>query len=217
MAVVIFDFDGTIADTLEAVVQITNRLAPEFGYQPASDLEVKQLRNLSTQQIVRRSQVSLWKLPLLLRRVKAELGYEIHNIQPVVDWQEVLDHLAHQGHRLGIITSNSAENVAIFLRNHNLKHNFEFVYSGTGLFGKARVIRQALKRYRLNPAHVVYVGDETRDIEAAQSIPVPVVAVSWGFNTPHALAAQQPDFLIHTPAELITVIAQLDQVKASPR
>jgi phosphoglycolate phosphatase-like HAD superfamily hydrolase len=38
--VIIFDFDGTIADTLDAIVNISNRLALEFGYKQTSFAEI---------------------------------------------------------------------------------------------------------------------------------------------------------------------------------
>lgn len=209
MTVIIFDFDGTIADTLEAVVHITNRLAPEFGYRPLSTTDVRHLRNLNTQQILRQSEISVWQLPFLLRRLRAELGREIESIHPIDGLQEALHLLIEQNYRLGIVTSNSADNVTAFLDRHHLKSCFEFVHSGTTLFGKTRVIRQVLRQYQLPPSQAVYVGDETRDIEAAQRIPVAVIAVSWGFNTPQALAAYHPDQLVQQPADLIEAIQSL--------
>jgi phosphoglycolate phosphatase len=53
---------------------------------------------------------------------------------------------------------------------------------------------------------VIYVGDETRDIEAARKIQIQVIAVSWGFNSREVLAEQKPDFLISHPSQLIEVV-----------
>ncbi|MEY3256177.1 MAG: hypothetical protein RLZZ29_1312, partial [Cyanobacteriota bacterium] len=57
--VIIFDFDGTIADTLDALVTIANRLAREFGYMQISANELKLLRNLTARQIIKYSGISL--------------------------------------------------------------------------------------------------------------------------------------------------------------
>ncbi len=43
---------------------------------------------------------------------------------------------------------------------------------------------------------MIYVGDETRDITAAQKSQVQVVAVAWGFNSPQILSQFNPDHLI---------------------
>ena len=71
--VIIFDFDGTIADTIDAIVNITNCLAVEFGYKQTSQEELIQLKSLSSRAIVKQSGVSIFKLPFLIRKVKLEL------------------------------------------------------------------------------------------------------------------------------------------------
>jgi phosphoglycolate phosphatase-like HAD superfamily hydrolase len=77
------------------------------------------------------------------------------------------------------------------------------VGSGLALFGKGRVIQRLLRRHHLNPEDVIYVGDETKDIEAARKIGIKVISVSWGYNSSQALAAEHPDFLIYRPEELL--------------
>ena len=85
---------------------------------------------------------------------------------------------------------------------------FDFIYSGT-TFGKSKVINKLLNQNNINPQQAIYVGDETRDIEAARKSNIRAIAVSWGFNSKELLAAQNPDFLIHQPNELIDVIGSL--------
>lgn len=207
--VVIFDFDGTLADTLDAIVKITNRLAGEYGYKPTAPEELTQIRNLSSREIVKQSGISLFKLPFLLKRVKADLRNDIQQLNPIVGIKESLIKLKAEGNRLGILTSNSEENVISFLKKHEMIELFSFIYSGTQLFSKHKIILNIIKRNKLNPEEVIYVGDETRDIEAAKKINSKVIAVSWGFNTKEALARHNPDFLIHQPSELLDVMGSL--------
>ncbi|MGP1382795.1 MAG: HAD-IA family hydrolase [Thainema sp.] len=205
MAVIIFDFDGTIADTLDAIVAITNRLATKYRYPMVTSHDVKQLQGLSTQQIIRHSGLSIFQFARLVRRVRRELNASIESIQPIAQLEPVLRELAHE-HRLGIVTSNSAQNVQRFLVRHQLTEQFSFIYSGTTLFGKAKVLRRVLRQYQIKPTHVFYVGDETRDVEAAKVLPINMIAVAWGFNTPEILQAHQPDFLIYSPSELLKLM-----------
>ncbi|PMB02817.1 carotenoid oxygenase, partial [Fischerella thermalis CCMEE 5196] len=83
---------------------------------------------------------------------------------------------------------------------------FEFIYSGITIFGKTTIINNLLKQKQLKPEEVIYVGDETRDIEASKKANIKVVAVSWGFNSPEVLAKQNPNYLIHHPSELLDVV-----------
>jgi len=210
--VIIFDFDGTLADTLEALVIITNRLAVEFGYKQTAPEELAQIRNLSSREIVKQSGISIFKLPFLLKKVKLALHNDIQKLSPILGIKEALTNLKNEGNRLGILTSNSEENVSVFLRKHGLEDLFSFIYSGTSLFGKHKVIRKFMKQNNLNNEEVIYVGDETRDIESSKKINIKVIAVSWGFNSREALAKHNPDFLIHKPCELIEVIASLQKI-----
>jgi phosphoglycolate phosphatase len=204
--VIIFDFDGTIADSFAIVLDITNRLAPEFGYPPALPEDVERLRNLSSREIVRQSKVSPLKIPFLVRRLRGELYREIPHLKPIPGIQAALLSLKQQGYHLGIVTSNSRKNVAAFLAAQELSEMFDFIGSGLALFGKGRIIQRILRQQRVAPKDVVYVGDETRDIEAARKIGIKVISVSWGYNTSQALAAENPDYLIHQPEELLQVV-----------
>jgi phosphoglycolate phosphatase len=201
----IFDFDGTIADTLGAIVGISNRLAPEFGLEPATAAEIKRLQDLSAEQLLRQSHIPLLKLVRLLRRVRRELQAEIPRLTLNPGMAEALQKLNREGHCLGIVTSNSTENVSLFLEVHGLRPCFQFVETGASVFGKNRVLRQLLRRRRLNPAEVIYVGDETRDVDASHRVGIRVVAVTWGFNSRAALERHQPDFLIDVPQTLIEI------------
>lgn len=206
MKVLIFDFDGTIADSFDTVLGIANRLADEFGYPSTSPETAEHLKNLSSREIIRRSQVAFWQIPFLLKRLRSELHHEIQHLHPIPGMKDALQTLHQQGNHLGIVTSNSQENVAAFLATHDLSDLFDFIGSGLTVFGKGRVIQAALRQYRLDPATVIYVGDETRDIEAARKIGIPAIAVSWGYNSSQALASHHPDVLIHQPEELIEVV-----------
>jgi len=208
--VIIFDFDGTIADTVDALISIANRLAREFGYIPITHPELTILKNLTAREIIHYSGISLFKIPFLVKRVKSELKSKIADLHPIDGMQECLKELKRKEHRLGIITSNSQDNVTEFLKNHELDHLFEFIYSGITIFGKTTIINNVLKQKQLKPQTVIYVGDETRDIEASKKANVKVIAVTWGFNSAEALAKQNPDFLIHHPSELLSIIENCD-------
>ena len=205
--VIIFDFDGTIADSFDAVFNISNRLAAQFGYPPTSIEEANELKNLSSREILKRSKVPLFKLPFLIRRLRSELNREIAGLEPIPGIKDALLELKRQGHHLGIVTSNSRQNVIAFLEAQNMRGLFDFVDSGLTLFGKGRIIQQILRQKQIDPATAIYVGDETRDVEAARKIGIKVIAVCWGFNSCQVLTAQKPDFIVHQPAELAAVMA----------
>lgn len=209
MKAIIFDFDGTIADSFHVVLTISNRLSGEFGYPPVRLEDIKRLKNLSSREILKQSKVSIFRLPFLMHRLRQELNREIKYLKPIPGMASALQELKRRGYCLGIVTSNSRENVTAFLQAQNLADLFDFVESGLTLFGKGKIIRRMMRQYDLDPAIVAYVGDETRDIESARRVQVRSIAVAWGFNSSQILAKHHPDFLIHQPDELITVAEQL--------
>ena len=203
--VIIFDFDGTLADTIDILLSITNRLSAELGFKSATKEQIAQLSNLTSWQLLQYSGISIFKFPLLIRRLKAELRSEIPNIQLFAGIKEVLLELKKLGFQLGIITSNSRENVLASLETNGVQDTFTFIYSGS-TFGKHKVINKWLRIENIHTEKVVYVGDEIRDIDAAKKTGIKVIAVGWGFNSQEALAAQNPDFLIERPQELIEIM-----------
>jgi phosphoglycolate phosphatase-like HAD superfamily hydrolase len=207
--VIFFDFDGTLADTLNSIVSITNRLAVEFGHKPISATEIARIKNLSSRQIIKQSGISILKFPLLVAKVKTELNAEIAKIQPFPDMKATLIELRKRADKIGILSSNSKENILAFLEFNEMDYLFDFIYTEAALFSKSRAIAKILKQEKILPKESVYIGDETRDIEAAKRSQVNVIAVSWGFNSAEILAQYHPDFLIQQPVELIEAIDRL--------
>ena len=191
----IFDFDGTIADTFEAGVEIFNEIAGELGCRQVSRAEIPQLRDMHTLQLMQFMKIPLTRLGFIARRGCEELRARIDQIRPFPGVSEVLYELRVRGFRLGILTSNTSSNVDRFLQNHELEI-FEFVRISSKIMGKARVIRTALKDLELKRSEVLLIGDETRDIEAAKRVGVPIASVSWGYSSRNALKAMNPDFLL---------------------
>lgn len=208
--VIVFDFDGTLADTFNAIVRIANRLSGDFGYKPLMSSDIEKIRNLSARQIIQESGFPLFKVPFLLKRIQSELHQDIECLNPVAGIPELLKELKNKQKVIGILTSNSEANVKHFLNIHGLDCFFSFIYSGSTIFGKSRTLKKLMRHHHFQPKSLIYIGDETRDIEASNKINIKVIAVTWGFNSSDVLRQYNPDFLVDHPREILKVIAQLD-------
>ncbi|MEM8954635.1 MAG: HAD-IA family hydrolase [Verrucomicrobiota bacterium] len=204
---IIFDFDGTLAATLEAGFSLVNELAPEYGFEPISQERALELRAMRTREAIMSLGIPARSIPKLLKEVRAALRNRMDEIRPVEGIVEALTALRGRGVRLGILTSNSKENVRIFLDHWGMGGMFDFVTAGSTLFGKVRLLRRAheAEAVGLELGDVLYVGDETRDIHAAQRAGMRSVAVSWGLNTRGALEAVGPDVILDEPADLVAL------------
>ena len=198
----LFDFDGTVADTFEVSHAILNDLAAEFRFKQLSREEIEEARSMGTREFIRHLGISSWRVPRIAKRGLELLHERIESVNPIEGMPEVLARLHGRGHRIGILTSNSESNVASFLSRHDLPY-FHFVRTSSKLFGKASQMRKILKAEKVAPADALYVGDETRDVEAAKESGLRMAAVTWGYNSKAALEAMSPDHLLHKPAELL--------------
>jgi phosphoglycolate phosphatase len=197
----LFDFDGTIANSLHRLMEISNTLADEFGFLKIDPNDIAHFRTKSTLETFRELKVSLLKVPLIAARVKKEFQREVHLSKPFVQMEQVIPKLSDR-FTLGILTSNTEANVRQFLEVHQLSF-FDFIYSSSNLFGKSRGIKRIMREKKISAEEMIYIGDEMRDIEAAKTSGIEMVAVSWGAHTAKALASLRPSYLIHYPDELL--------------
>lgn len=203
--VVIFDFDGTIADILPLLHKYTRPFAEQFHFKSLSNEEIDKLRNHTIQEIIKELKISLINLPFMLLKAKKIFNQEIKNIKLIPGIQKVLEELKKKGYHLGILSSNSQENLNDFLEDHKLNY-FDFIHSEFNIFGKAKALKNLLKKYNLNVKDVTYVGDEVRDIEACKREKISIIAVTWGLNTKKILKKYNPDYLVDKPVELLKIL-----------
>lgn len=203
---IIFDFDGTIANTVASMLQIYNRVAPKYGCKPIPPENYDFLMTQRPQDAMKAYGVTRWKLPFLAFEIRRKLVYEMAKTEPMPGMIEALEAIKNAGYDLGILTSNAEKNVNIFLKNYNIQELFNFVYAGSSLFNKAETFRKVLKKEKLEKNNILYVGDETRDIEATQKVGVPIIAVSWGLNSHEALEKLKPLKTVNTAENLVEAI-----------
>lgn len=202
----IFDFDGTIAESFEAILKILRSISKDFGIDKITDKDIKIFKERGVRQSLRDLKISLVKIPVISKRVKRILNKEIASLNSFSGLKETLLELRKRKYNLGILTSNSKDNVEKFLRRNGLDF-FEFIYSDSSLFGKDRVLKKLLKKQNIKPNEVVYFGDEIRDIQAALRLNVKIVAVCWGFNTKKALKKCEPTHLVEKPSEILALFS----------
>lgn len=203
--VVLFDFDGTLADTLSDGLEILNELSAQFGFRHLEGDDIQRARDMTTRQVMRFLGVPSRKLPAIAHQGIKRLRERMDKIAPFPQVKTMLGELTSRGIRIGIVTSNSEENVNVFLKKHGIE-GFEFVRSSSRLLGKARVIRQAMKEFKFRADEAIFVGDETRDIEACRRAGMRCIAVTWGYNSQLALDAQNPYRVVQSPLEISGII-----------
>ncbi len=201
-ATFIFDFDGTIADSLPEIIDLYNRFAPQLGGKRIEPEDHERLRSKTTRGIMRELGIPFRRLPFLLVKGRGLLQTRIDQLDVIPGMREAVRELRRRGDALMILTSNTVENVQSFLARHELDL-FTDVRSVHGLFAKHRELRKMLRDHGLDRSRTWYVGDELRDMAAARRAGVPAVGVTWGLNTRPVLQRKKPRTIIDEPSQLL--------------
>ena len=198
---VVFDFDGTLADSYEELIKSYNSIAPEYGTQKIDDEYAQELKDQSPQEILAHLGINRIKLPFLARKLNRVFAEKIDTIKPFNGITTALQKLSKDYH-IGILTSNSRENVEHFLSKHNLKEYIQFIVSDVGAFGKTKALQHMIELSRQTPDKSIYIGDELRDGRAAQNVGIPFGAVTYGVNSSRILKTVNSVFMINSPDQL---------------
>ncbi len=189
---VIFDFDGTLADTFPWFTRVLNTVADRFGFKRIQAHETEMLRGLSAREIMKYLGVPTWKLPLIARHMRALAANNIES-------------LSVAGLHVAVASSNSEENVRHVL-GPKLASEVTCYGCGASMFGKPAKFRTVLKRSGVSPGEAICIGDEIRDHEAARAIGLAFEAVSWGYNDPDALRRLRPEAFFESPDQIVTML-----------
>lgn len=206
MKTVIFDFDGTIADTLVTSVRIFEKLTKRPV--PFSDEEIARFRGLTVVKVVRELRIRPWRVPWLLVRGRSLMRREMESVIVFDGMEEVLRQLKADRVDIYIMSSNSPGNINKLLRRLGLRDYFKYVYGNVGILGKAKMLRRIVARNALDPSETFYIGDEGRDIEAAKRVGLKSVGVAWGYNSAELLESHHPYALAKTPDELKKILSE---------
>ncbi len=201
--ILVFDFDGTIADSLMYLLKVGNRLSKKFNFNKIPSDEMEKLQDKSSQEIIRYLRIPIIKIPAIAAQVKKELNKNIALIKPIKGLKEILIKLHAKKITLGILTSNAPENVHNFLKLNGMDF-FDLIYTTSRIWSKHIGLNKIIKTNHFKKEQIIYIGDEIRDIRAAKKAGVKIAAVTWGYNSKKALKAHEPDYLINAPDELLS-------------
>lgn len=202
--ILVFDFDGTISDSVEAMFEILNDLSESFGFKKIRNEEFSAFRKMSTEEMIKKLRIAEKFIPKIMDGIHKGLAKRAASLKPVDGMVEVLTSLAKSGYKMFIVTSNTKANVYSFLKKFNINY-FDRIYPKSGLYGKSNLIKKLLKDSGANNELMFFVGDEVRDVKAGKDCGVKTVAVGWGLNGREVLVNAKPDWLIDTPKQLLGI------------
>ncbi|MCY9691533.1 HAD hydrolase-like protein [Paenibacillus alginolyticus] len=191
------------------LVKLYNEMAVQYRFRRIRDQDLALLRSLSISERMDHLGVPVLQIPKLVTAGRQLYQENIRTLHIVPGMKEVIARVSSQGMKSSILSSNSEVNIRQILKNNKLDGAFKEIISAKHIFGKHHSIRKVMKQWGTSPSRMIYVGDELRDIEACRKLGVPIVAVTWGYDSQHLLLSGKPDYLVNSPEELLKTLLSL--------
>ena len=176
---IVFDFDGTLADTFDVIKTIAMNEYSEY------DIDLELFKYEGAKGLLKKLNIPRWKIPGMILNVSTKL----RNSKDIKLFPGIIDLLIS------------------LKKEYNIENLFEFVYSDSSLFGKHLVLKKMCNKYNIHPLDVMYVGDEDRDIIASKKVNIKTIAVTWGFNSKEKLSREKPDYLVDSPFQILEIMS----------
>jgi len=206
----IFDLDGTLADTRRDLTDAVNHVRAAFGRAPLDVRTVTGYVGDGVAKLLERALPGLSASERAEARAAFDAFYSSHycdHTRPYPGIAELLGHFAHK--KRAVLTNKAEPFVAPMLERMGLRSCFDAVQGARpGLPPKpdpAPVLR-LLDRCNAAPERTLLIGDSPQDIRAGQAAHVHTCAVTYGFRPAAELRALAPDFLIDHPQALRSLL-----------
>ncbi|MDO4232491.1 MAG: HAD-IA family hydrolase [Lautropia sp.] len=206
--VIVFDWDGTVADSVALVVQSVRRAAESMGYVPPEPAVIRPLIGLSLGEMLPRF------LPDLSSARHAEFieTYRRHYFGnrnqvdiPFDGIPVLLARLAEQGRRLAVATGKSRVGLDRVLKSTGLGRFFEATRCAEEGVSKPDpwMLRSLAEEMQVQPADMVMIGDSIYDIDMANAFGCDSIGVYYDTGAPDGLTrSTQPTALAATVDDL---------------
>ena len=186
----LFDFDGTLADSYGMVLAITHTLLRRHGITKVEPEHFRDRDDLPVAQKVR-------MLSFMMKIQPEFIALYGENLEKIHLFDGMLELL-----------------LASFFHRYPLPFELEIV-SSRGLFGKHKTIKEFAKEHGVTVSDLLYIGDEIRDVKACNRCGADIAFVRWGLDAGASLEECKVQYEVDTPRELAELL--LGKEKAAER
>ena len=207
---VLFDFDGTIADTLPVSFKAFNYVFNKYDKRNLTDKEIMQLFGPIEDVIIRNQLHNQEKVEYAIEDFydQYEKGHQ-REFERLADIQNMLDAMKELDMNLGIITGKSRRSLTLSLEILNLYDYFDVTISGDEVKApkpNPEGIQKALNLLHNVPSDAVFIGDSQADMAAGDAANVITIAAQWFSTIQSANFEARPSHICKTIPDLIKLV-----------
>jgi HAD superfamily hydrolase (TIGR01549 family) len=203
---VLFDVDGTLVDSLAALIAGIGDSIEEFTEQRPSDSEIKRLIGTPLTHFMalhaRNQQDVKPMIDRAVDRIEFHADREVHFTAAV----ETLSLCHRMGLRTALVTSKNTAELRHFLNRFEEAHTVDATVCASDVVHpkpNPESVFEASRRLGVAVEDCIFVGDSVYDIQCARGAGIPCVAVSYGAGIRELLVAEKPEILLDSPEDLL--------------
>lgn len=211
--VILFDFDGTIANTPEGIRTTAIDTLRSLGWTDERIGDVNRLIGppfpAAFSQVYGVDAQEAEKITQLYREAYRQLGPEASTPYPGIP--EMLEHLEAAGRTMGLATCKQEQLACSMARDHGLEGYFSKVVANQvgQSIDKVEIVARSLAAFGVEPQAAVMIGDRSDDVRGALANGVTAIGVTWGAGDSKELRDAGAHILVDTPSELEEVLLGL--------
>ncbi|MGE5391586.1 MAG: HAD-IA family hydrolase [Deltaproteobacteria bacterium] len=202
---IVFDFDGTLVDSLDIIITGYNQMAAKYRSKQILPEDLFMLKGMTIAERCKFLSFRLYMFPLAALDIYRLYRQSLKDLHFYTGMKDLLIDLHERGFRLGVISTNSEHNIREFMSRNGIDF-IDDMHCSNNIFGKDKDIKKFLKANKLQKSEMIYVGDEVRDIVACKKNGVKVIWVSWGYDDIENVKKVNPDYVVDSPDEIIHCI-----------
>ncbi len=209
----LFDFDGTLLDTNELIIQTFMYILDEKFPGQFTKADCIPLIGPSLRQTFEK----LTPNEVDEMIVKYRAWNEAHHDELITHYDgvvEALHELHAMGLRLVIVSSKGHDNIVRGLQFLGVAELFEYVVGADDVEHvkpHPEPIEKALQYLQLTKDEVIMIGDNSHDIEGGQNAGVKTAGVAWAIRGEAYLRSFNPDYMLSTMYDLIAIVRNLNE------
>lgn len=210
---IIFDWDGTLMDSIARIVSSIRTLAKFNHFAIPSDEAIKGIIGLSLEEAI----VTLFPSASNASIEQLKAGYKQHYIEldptptPLFsEAEQLLIALTEKGKTLAVATGKARQGLKRVMKETHLTNYFHLVRCGCECHSKPhpQMLEQLLAECNVAPENAVMIGDSMLDMEMAKRAGVDSIGITHGVHNQEQLSAFQPTAIVNSLSELQSLLME---------
>lgn len=212
---VMFDLDGTLADSVESIATAGNRALQEVGLLPQPEESYKYFAGDGADTLIERmlkasgdETASLYERTYTAYKKFFETGC-MYRVKPYPGIPKMLEALKRQGIKIGVISNKPHQRTVDVVEALFGKNYFDVIEGhkeGVPKKPNPAAVIAAVGRLGIQPEECIYVGDTNVDMQTGLSAKMFTIGVLWGFRDRSELEAFHPQAIIEMPEEILNYL-----------